>query len=393
MKNYTANSFTLSLLKQCTFFNEGSGLMSLPSSHVIETRVGNKYIYKLVGQERELINKIHENLNETLFGRIPINQVATAYTKNKSYLDFLEPHRNNFYFLRVDLKNFFHFINREIIKDSLKDHISSQPIISGCRQSNLDFIVNILTIKLPETSKNTDFIGKSILPIGFKSSPVVSNIIFRKLDILIERFCFEHNIIYTRYADDMLFSSSDLRDDKYQEKSVFDNLFQQKEKINFLHSDRFLDQISFIVNIDGFKINNKKTVRSKKHLGLNGYLISGSNYPYVDGKIRISNKKTKKISKLIHECNTDKSDIEIFKVAFDIDPFKIKFRRRPKVEFLINYCYAQINNKLVGYRSYLISLLKYDIKYSCLEDNFILKLKILIEESDNVIKKRMKKEM
>ncbi|PQJ66862.1 reverse transcriptase family protein [Photobacterium angustum] len=393
MKNYTANSFTLSLLKQCTFFNEESGLISLPSSHVIETRVGNKYIYKLVGSESELINKLHENLNETLFCRIPVNQAATAYTKNKSYLDFLEPHRNNFYFLRVDLKNFFHFINREIIKDSLKDHVSSKPIISGCRQSNLDFIVNVLTIKLPETSKNTDFIGKSILPIGFKSSPVVSNIIFRKLDILIERFCFEHNIIYTRYADDMLFSSSDLRNDKYQEKSVFDDLFKKKEKNNFLHSDRFLEQISFIVNIDGFRINSKKTVRSKKHLGLNGYLISGSNYPYIDGKIRISNKKTKKISKLIYECNTDKSDLDIFKVVFSIDPFRIKFRRKPKVEFLNNYCCAQINNKIIGYRSYLISLLKYNDKYSCLEDDFIFKVKGLIKESEKIINNRMKKEI
>ncbi|ENH2299742.1 RNA-directed DNA polymerase [Vibrio parahaemolyticus] len=389
MKKYTVNSSILSVLKECTFFDEGSGLESLPSTHFQETKVGNKFIYKPSGLEKSYINSIHENLNKSLFSRIPINKSAIAYSKNKSYLNFLEPHRNNYYFLRLDLKNFFHFINRKIIKDAISEHVSSSAVIGGCNQSNLDFIVNILTITIPKISKNKEFSGKTILPIGFKSSPLVSNIVFRKLDILIERFCSENNITYTRYADDMLFSSSTRRDEKYREKSIFDSSLNKKDKIPFLHSDKFIEKISFIVNIDGFKLNRKKTIRSKKHLSLNGYLISGSDYPYLSGNIRISNKKTKIISKMIHECNKDIDDISLYKSIFGVEPSKIKFTYTPKEDFLIKYCRSQVLNKLVGYRSYLISILKFNENYSCIDDKFIIKCNRLTRDLETIIESRI----
>ncbi|WP_046224050.1 reverse transcriptase family protein [Vibrio sp. ECSMB14106] len=391
MKNYTVNSSVLSVLKECTFFDEGSGLKSLPSTHFKETKVGKKFVYVPSGSERNHINAIHESLNKSLFSRIPINQAATAYSKNKSYLNFLEPHRNSYYFLRLDLKNFFHFINRTVVRNSISEHVSSSEVIEGCSQSNLDFIVNILTITLPDTSKNEEFSGKTILPIGFKSSPVVSNIVFRKLDILIERFCAKNNVTYTRYADDMLFSSSTVRDDKYREKSVFDDLFKKKEKVPFLHSDKFIEEISFIVNIDGFKLNRKKTVKSKKHLSLNGYLISGSDYPYLSGSIRISNKKTKIISKMIHECNKDQDDISLYKSVFGVNPSKINFRYKPNEAFLIKYCRSQVLNKLVGYRSYLISILKFNENYSCIDGKFINKCESLTRCLETIIESRMDK--
>lgn len=388
MKNYTINSSVLSVLKECTFFDEGSGLKSLPSTHFKETKVGKKFIYVPSGSEKHHINAIHEGLNKSLFSRIPINKSATAYSKNKSYLNFLEPHRNNYYFLRLDLKNFFHFINKDIIKNSISEHVSSK-IIDGCNQSNLDFIVNILTITLPNTSKNEEFSGKTILPIGFKSSPVVSNIVFRKLDILIERFCSDNNVTYTRYADDMLFSSSTMRDDNYREKTIFDDLIKTKEKVPFLHSDKFTEEISFIVNMDGFKLNRKKTIKSKGHLSLNGYIISGSDYPYLSGSIRISNKKTKIISKMIHECNKHQDYISLYKAIFGINPSKIKFRYKPKEAFLIKYCRSQILNKLAGYRSYLISIMKFDMDYSCIDEIFIIKCKGLTRDLENIIESRI----
>lgn len=392
MKNYTVNSSILSVLKECTFFDEGSGIKSLPSTHFKETKVGKKFIYVPSGLEKNHINAIHEGLNKSLFSRIPINQAATAYSKNKSYLNFLEPHRNNYYFLRLDLKNFFHFINRDLIRDAILGHVSLSPIIDGCNQSNLDFIVNMLTITLPNTSKNEEFSGKTILPIGFKSSPVVSNIVFRKLDILIERFCSENNITYTRYADDMLFSCSTMRDEKYREKSIFDGILNKNEKVPFLHSDNFVEKISFIVNIDGFKLNRKKTIKAKEHLSLNGYLISGSDYPYLSGSIRISNKKTKIISKIIHECNNNAGgDISIYKSIFGVNPEKIKFKYKPKDEFLINYCRSQILNKLVGYRSYLISVLKFNVDFSCIDDKFVIKCEHLTRELEHIIESRIDK--
>lgn len=388
MKNYTVSSSILSLVKECMFFNEGSGVKSLPLSCVNETKVKNKFIYSISGIEGDKINHIHEALNRSLFSRIPVNQSATAYVKNKTYLNFLEPHRNHYHFLRVDLKNFFHFISDKIVRESLKAHVSTSNISETCNQSNLDLITSLVTYTVPKSAKNTDFVGRSILPIGFKTSPLISNIVFRRLDILIEKFCSEHNITYTRYADDMLFSSSTMRGDNYREKTPFDDVLGIKDRKPFLHSKRFIEQLSFIVNLDGYKINRRKTIKKSGYISLNGYFIAGSNYPYIKGELRVSNKKTKIISKLIYECNTDKSDREVLKAVFKIDVEKLKFRFSPKDSFKDEYCQSQVNNKLVGYRSFLISIIKFNDCHQSMDKEFIYRCIRLIENIELILNRR-----
>ncbi|BBT06078.1 reverse transcriptase [Aeromonas caviae] len=389
MKSYTINSTVIATLETCSFYSKGKGVESFPYSQVKECKLNNKFIYKLSGADTRQINEIHDILIKTLFDKLPINNAATAYLKNKSYLDFLEPHRNSNYFLRIDLKNFFHFINKKIVKEVLFHHVSSDPISEKTTQSSLDLITNLLTITLPNNVKNLEFSGKSILPIGFKTSPAVSNIIFRKFDILIEKFCSRHDVLYTRYADDMLFSSSDTRTEQYIEKSLFDILLPPPNTKPFLHSSKFTEQIAFILNLGGFKINTKKTSIAKGNFTVNGYTISGSNYPYKSGTIRISNKKTKTISKLIHECKKNLSDEDVLNIVFKYNHNKVKFRYKPSAKFLAKYHSSQLDNKLMGYRSYLISLLSFNDRHNCMTELFIKKCSNLVSEIDIIMKSRM----
>lgn len=359
-----------------------------------EGKLGNKFIYKVSGSESTEINTIHELLIYSLFERLPVNQSATAYLKGKSYLDFLEPHRNSYYFLRIDLKNFFHFIDKEMVVEALRHHVSEEPITTEYSQSSLELVSRLVTLTLPKSSKNLEFAGQSILPIGFKTSPVVSNVVFRKFDILIEKFCAENDILYTRYADDMLFSTSDIRTSKYKEQNIFSVLRNPrvKEKKPFLHSRRFIEQISFIVNLGGFKINSKKTLMSKGNFTINGYTISGTNYPYTSGTIRISNKKTKIICKLLHECKIKVDDGDILKTVFNYREAKVKLPYKSSKKFMNTYHTTQLNNKLMGYRSYLISLLKFNESYRCMDSVFINKCTNLVGELDSIINRRLNKQ-
>lgn len=391
MKKYTVNTSMLSLLEGCSFFVKGKGAEPLPYSHAEEGKLGNKFFYKISGSESKQINTIHELLISSLFERLPVNQSATAYLKGKSYLDFLEPHRNNYYFLRTDLKNFFHFIDKEMVVEALRHHVSEEPVTTEYSQSSLELVSRLVTLTLPKNSKNLEFAGQSILPIGFKTSPVVSNVVFRKFDILIEKFCAQHDILYTRYADDMLFSASDIRTSKYKEKDIFSVLRNPKvkEKKPFLHSRRFLEQISFIVNLGGFKINNKKTHMSKGNFTINGYTISGTNYPYTSGTIRVSNKKTKIICKLLHECKINVDDGDILKTVFNYRETKARLPYKSSKKFMNTYHATQLNNKLMGYRSYLISLLKFNETYRCMDSTFINKCISLVCELDSIINRRI----
>lgn len=87
---------------------------------------------------------------------------------------------------------------------------------------------------------------------GTITAPAVSNIVFRSMDIRIERYCSKYHVRYTRYADDLLFSSE-------SEKLVKKN---------------FIMGIAKILRSGGFELNYNKVIRSKSYISLNGFVIS-----------------------------------------------------------------------------------------------------------------------
>lgn len=79
---------------------------------------------------------------------------------------------------------------------------------------------------------------------GFPTSPMLANIVMRGFDRTMIEFCNKNNIAYTRYADDLAFSSKDL--DKYELKNLI-----QKKAYRLLWAY-------------GFKPNVKKTIWKSK---------------------------------------------------------------------------------------------------------------------------------
>jgi len=380
MRKFTFSTILIELFKEIKGFTVGAGMKQLTSSEVRETRLGNKFIYHLSDEYRDINNKIATYLNENYFSRIPVNQSATAYLSGKSYLNFLEPHRNNFFFTRIDLKNFFHSIPKSVIISCLGDYFSENPFSEEINQSHLNMLYNFVSVKIVKDSKNKTFHNKEILPMGFPLSPVISNIVFRKIDILIEKFCAGNNITYTRYADDLLFSSRGIL-------LPYNPFLNEKYKKPFIHSGRFIEDISQILAIDGYKINENKNIFAVHTLSLNGYTIVGSNDSDINGIIRVSNKKTKIINKLIYEIEMKKNDQEIFMKCFGSEMPIPKYRRK-SIEFLHKYCKGQIDNKLIGYRSYLISLIKFHKKYDCFDIGAIIKYEKMILSLNSILLKR-----
>ena len=80
------------------------------------------------------------------------------------------------------------------------------------------------------------------LPQGAPTSPIVSNMICAKLDSNLQRFARELNCLYTRYADDMTFSSTS----KYFAREIVRNSEVMKSLVQ-------------IINNNGFEINEDKT--------------------------------------------------------------------------------------------------------------------------------------
>ncbi|MGO2130180.1 MAG: reverse transcriptase family protein [Pseudoalteromonas prydzensis] len=339
-----------------------TGIPPTTFNEVVEFQSGKKFFYKV--QQHSDLSKCHNSLVLRFLNNIPLNNSAKAFRPKISYLNFLEPHRKNYNFLRLDIKNFFHSISEDLLKESFDSYFDAQIVNTKTRALLIDSFINLVTIDLPKGSKNKDFLEKKILPIGFSTSPVISNIIFRKFDILIQILCSRYNIEYTRYADDLLFSSP--------------------KNSNTIQSVFFQNEVSFLLSSGGFKINNSKILSAKKLISIKGYTIDGSEDEKRLGTIRVSNKKLKIIEKLLHEKNKGTDNVLIMKKVFKKNVQTMKFKFNPKRAFLEKYCADQITNKALGYRSFLISLIKFHNNYECIDEDSIKKYSSLIKKLEKL---------
>lgn len=299
----------------------------------IPKKNGKRQIY-IVDNKNDLY-KLQKNLCTNFLENIMISDVAYGFVKNNSYVDYLYPHVN-FYkknnYLRLDIKDFFGSINYEILKSTISYYFNNDMSIEE-KELLIEYTLEILTYE-------------KLVVQGAVTSPVISNIVFRELDIRILRYCRKYGIKYTRYADDLLFSSDNTR----------------------IFNDVFILGISKILKSKSFNINYNKIIRSKQEISLGGYVVSDN--------IRLSRKKLSNINRVLFylENNTYENKEDFFEQMNLII-------QRQGMDRIIKGHY-ELLNFLAGYRSFIISILKYS------EDTtFINKSKKIIKRIENIILK------
>ena len=172
-------------------------------------------IYSLLWQRYEEVM-----LSKTgKYQKIP--SLSHGFLKNRSIITNAQKHRNRKIILNIDLKNFF---------DSF--HFGR---VRGFFLKNKYF-------KLPEEvatilAQLTCYNGK--LPQGAPTSPLITNLICEILDYRIVKLSKKYRVTYTRYADDLTFSTNN-------------NSFLQSVS-------EFIIELTNIIQKSGFEINDSKT--------------------------------------------------------------------------------------------------------------------------------------
>lgn len=256
-------------------------------------KTGKRTIYS-INKNHGLYN-VQNNIQTVFFLNILFPECVCGFRKRKSYYDFLIPHVTNNksrYYLRLDISNFFDSIRVNDIKECLSYYISKD-----ISDDEKDWIINTI---IDIATYNNKVIQGAI------TSPILSNLVFRSLDIRIERYCDKMGIKYTRYADDLFFSSD----------------------TSYIHNYKFQNMIKTILDSKGFKVNNKKTLKYKNEISLNGYVVGTS--------IRLSRKKM----------------ISLNKILFAMKNNKFKGFKSRKAMYITK-------NKLAGYRAFLIQSIPY----------------------------------
>lgn len=110
-----------------------------------------------------------------------------SYQKNLSYKNMVLLHEKNFYLLKMDLKNFYSNVCEEDV---------SKVLLEKCSKVITDRLLKFLI--LPNEG----------LPTGSPVSPYLSNLVLYKLDVFLYNQANLSDLIYTRYGDDLFFSSN-----------------------------------------------------------------------------------------------------------------------------------------------------------------------------------------
>lgn len=148
--------------------------------------------------------------------KIFVSEQAMAFVPNKNGLrENAERHKKNIFLLEMDITNFFGTITEQQVY-TLFCNIGYNSKVAG-------ILANLCTYN-------------NYLPQGAVTSPYIANLVCYHMDARINGYCSRKDIVYTRYADDLTFSSDNRM------------LLNKIEKF-----------IKYIVTDEGFTINDKKT--------------------------------------------------------------------------------------------------------------------------------------
>ena len=174
------------------------------------------------------------------------NPAANGFVPGKSIVDNALIHAGSFYVYNIDLKDFFPSIDQARIWGRLK----KPPFNLNETQKRLD-LANIIAslccheMEVERMDNTGSFVKvlKGVLPQGAPTSPVLSNIICERLDIRLSGVAKRFGLKYSRYADDITFSS-------------MHNVYQKNSE--------FLTEISRIITDQNFHIKESKTRLQKQ---------------------------------------------------------------------------------------------------------------------------------
>ncbi len=124
-----------------------------------------------------------------------MHERATAYRAGKSIVDNAKIHSKNSYLLKMDFKDFFPSIRGR----DLCHVLVSQGHVSEGDETELRTISRVCFMR-----EDDDL----VLSVGAPSSPFISNALLFDFDTIADKYCQEHEINFTRYSDDLTFSTN-----------------------------------------------------------------------------------------------------------------------------------------------------------------------------------------
>lgn len=248
--------FLLNMINNDEFEGTGNGMLNnipFTNNHLVyfcnpkneKNRFKSFKIKKKSGGYREIsspCNGVYRALLRAVFEFLKSiytpNCYAMGFVESRSVVTNAQKHINHNYIFNIDIKDFFHSIEQVRVCKRLQ----AKPYCLSKEIANL--VAGLCSMKITRVKKddlsidNLDKQYAYVLPQGSPVSPIISNMVCEKLDFLLGALAKRFGLTYTRYADDITFSSN---------------------HYVYAKNGSFRKELRRIILNQGFKINEGKT--------------------------------------------------------------------------------------------------------------------------------------
>ncbi len=210
----------------------------------------------------------------SVLSKIELHQAAAAFRAGRSIVDNARLHQEKAIVVRLDLKDFFPGIKLQRVKGLFQ---------SFGYNSGVATILALLCTEAPrlemKLAGETRFVslGDRQLPQGACTSPMLTNILCRKLDKRLSALGQKFGFTYSRYADDLVFSHSD-----------------SEAKLGL-----FLTLVRKVIQGEGFIVNEEKTriMRQQQRQTVTGLVVNQEPH--------LSRDDLRKFRAFLHHCEKE----------------------------------------------------------------------------------------
>jgi RNA-directed DNA polymerase len=233
--------------------------------------------FRLIESPKQLLKLIQRRILREILSGIPAHEAAHGFRNGRSIVTFAQPHTGRAVVLRMDLRDFFPTFSRARICNFF--------LTAGYPESVAQFLAGLCTtvcakekiLELPKEQRRAArllYVRKHLAQ-GAPSSPMLVNLSAFNLDCRLTGLAKAAGGVYTRYADDLVFSGDE-------------------EFARGVH--RFLIHAMAIVIEEGFEVNARKTKIMRQGVAQRAAGLT------LNEKVNISRKEFDRLKAILTNC-------------------------------------------------------------------------------------------
>lgn len=170
--------------------------------------------YRFIHASIKKLHILQKYINQEILKKIPTHPNSYAFKDNCNIVQCAKMHCGCKWLLQFDLKDFFFSITEKEVYNVFKSlgyrDILAFEFARICTTTRLPRSCNVPRNKNINKYKQYEYSLIGVLPQGAATSPALSNLVARKLDEDLQEYAQNFGFVYTRYADDLTFSSVNL---------------------------------------------------------------------------------------------------------------------------------------------------------------------------------------